>query len=173
VTIDYAHTEDFLFRNFPCVCGAPNCRKTVLGRRQIMTPEVEAQVARIEGRRGEVLPLTARVSPPMDLFEILADSTRRKILSLLREDHLRSVDLAATMRTGYSAVSYHLRILRQAGLVTQYRQGRILLYALDDQRLQIMLEESRSHVEDWSNQFLIQPVPRRKFAPRERYHQAE
>lgn len=32
VTMDYASTEDFLFRSFQCSCGAPNCRGYVTGR---------------------------------------------------------------------------------------------------------------------------------------------
>ena len=32
LTIDYASTEDILFKQFPCLCGAPNCRGWVTGR---------------------------------------------------------------------------------------------------------------------------------------------
>ena len=32
--MDYASTEDHLFRQFPCLCGAPNCRKWITGRRK-------------------------------------------------------------------------------------------------------------------------------------------
>lgn len=34
VTMDYAETEDFLFRTFPCACGAANCRGYIKGRMQ-------------------------------------------------------------------------------------------------------------------------------------------
>jgi hypothetical protein len=34
VTLDYARTEDYLFRTFPCGCGATNCRGYVAGRKQ-------------------------------------------------------------------------------------------------------------------------------------------
>ncbi len=34
LTMDYASTEDILYRQFPCVCGAPNCRKWVTGRKE-------------------------------------------------------------------------------------------------------------------------------------------
>lgn len=34
LTMDYASTEDILFKQFPCLCGAPNCRKWITGRRE-------------------------------------------------------------------------------------------------------------------------------------------
>jgi len=34
LTMDYASTEDILFRQFPCVCGAINCRRWVTGRKE-------------------------------------------------------------------------------------------------------------------------------------------
>lgn len=34
LTIDYAETEDCLYAQFPCVCGAPDCRRWIVGRRE-------------------------------------------------------------------------------------------------------------------------------------------
>lgn len=36
VTLDYAASEDYLFRSFPCRCGAAQCRGVVAGRKQIL-----------------------------------------------------------------------------------------------------------------------------------------
>jgi hypothetical protein len=49
--------------------------------------------------------------------------------------------------------------MRQLGLVTQYRQGRTIFYALDRQIAQDMLEQGRSHFEDWMKQLLAVPNP--------------
>ena len=35
ITLDYARSEDYLFRTFPCHCGAANCRGVVAGRKQL------------------------------------------------------------------------------------------------------------------------------------------
>jgi hypothetical protein len=35
ITMDYAQTEDYLFRTFPCQCGAENCRGIVKGRKEL------------------------------------------------------------------------------------------------------------------------------------------
>jgi SET domain-containing protein len=48
VTIDYAHTEDRLVRQFPCLCGSPGCRRWITGRREEITPEGRRHLARFE-----------------------------------------------------------------------------------------------------------------------------
>jgi hypothetical protein len=35
LTMDYAQTEDFLFKQFPCSCGAENCRQWITGRKEL------------------------------------------------------------------------------------------------------------------------------------------
>lgn len=36
--MDYASTEDYLFKQFPCLCGSPGCRKWITGRREPVRP---------------------------------------------------------------------------------------------------------------------------------------
>jgi hypothetical protein len=50
ITVDYAHTEDRLVKQFPCMCGSPNCRRWILGRKEQITPEGRAFLARFENR---------------------------------------------------------------------------------------------------------------------------
>jgi hypothetical protein len=37
--MDYASTEDILFKQFPCLCGTPNCRFWISGRKEEVSPE--------------------------------------------------------------------------------------------------------------------------------------
>lgn len=39
LTMDYAQTEDVLFKQFPCLCGTPNCRLWITGRKEEVSPE--------------------------------------------------------------------------------------------------------------------------------------
>jgi SET domain-containing protein len=39
ITVDYAHTEDRLVKQFACMCGSPNCRRWIKGRKEEITPE--------------------------------------------------------------------------------------------------------------------------------------
>ena len=68
-----------------------------------------------------------------DVFRLLADPTRRRILDLLAEHGVRSVgELAAEFpELVASGISKHLMALRAAGLVTATREGRSQLYRID------------------------------------------
>jgi DNA-binding transcriptional ArsR family regulator len=68
-----------------------------------------------------------------DLFRVLADPTRRRILDLLADHGTRTVGELAAQFPGLvaSGISKHLMALRAAGLVTATRQGRNQLYAID------------------------------------------
>jgi DNA-binding transcriptional ArsR family regulator len=68
-----------------------------------------------------------------DVFRVLADPTRRRILDLLAEHEVRSVSqLAAEFPDLVSSgISKHLMALRAAGLVTATREGRNQLYRID------------------------------------------
>lgn len=60
----------------------------------------------------------------MTPFELLAEPTRRQILALLREREHRVGDPVAALPLSQPGVSKHLRILREAGLVTVRHDAR-------------------------------------------------
>ena len=64
------------------------------------------------------------------VFEALADPTRRAVLDLLATREQSVSDLVARFRVTQPAISHHLRILREAGLVKNRRSGRQRLYRL-------------------------------------------
>ncbi len=66
-----------------------------------------------------------------DIFRALADPTRRRILELVRDRERPVNDLLETFRVTQSAISQHLRVLREAGLVRLRRAGRQRLYRAD------------------------------------------
>ena len=67
----------------------------------------------------------------MDIFGALADPVRRSLLSELAAAPPRVVDLAASRPISRPAVSRHLRLLLEAGVVTVADRGRERYYALD------------------------------------------
>ncbi len=67
----------------------------------------------------------------MDVFGALADPVRRSLLAELAERPHRVVDLAADLPISRPAVSKHLRLLLEAGVVTVTDHGRERYYALD------------------------------------------
>lgn len=72
-------------------------------------------------------------APAQDAFDALSDPTRREILRLLAENGEMTAGEVAdrVSAVGRTAVSSHLRILRQAGLVVERREGRFRHLSLD------------------------------------------
>lgn len=73
---------------------------------------------------------TQRVADP---FEALADPHRRTIVELLADGPRSVGDIACDLPISRPAVSRHLRLLKEAGLVTDEADGRRRLYRLDDE----------------------------------------
>jgi DNA-binding transcriptional ArsR family regulator len=77
-----------------------------------------------------------RARAQKDVFRAIADPTRRAILDRLRAGPTPVNALAADFRQSRPAISKHLRVLRQAALVTEERAGRERLYQLEPRPLQ-------------------------------------
>jgi DNA-binding transcriptional ArsR family regulator len=77
----------------------------------------------------------------MDTFEAIAEPTRRAVLDLLLQGERSAGDLVAAFpRITQPAVSRHLRILREAGLVSVRAKAQQRIYALQAARLAIIYE---------------------------------
>ena len=69
------------------------------------------------------------------IFEALASAPRRQILAYLSEAELTTTQLAERFDMSTPAVSRHLSILENAGLVSSERQGQFVLYRLNRDNL--------------------------------------
>ena len=73
---------------------------------------------------------------PLDaVFGALADPTRRAILARLTEGDAKVADLAAPFRVSQPAISGHLKVLEQAGLISRRRQATARLSHLEPEPL--------------------------------------
>jgi len=70
-----------------------------------------------------------------DAFQALSDPKRLRILELLREGELCVCELTDALGVGQSLLSFHLKTLRDAGLVRGRRDGRWVHYSLDREAL--------------------------------------
>lgn len=69
---------------------------------------------------------SCRMTVTLDtVFSALADPTRRAILAMLLEDDMAVTDVAAPFQVSLAAISKHLAILAEAGLISQEKRGRI------------------------------------------------
>ena len=68
-------------------------------------------------------------------FHALSDPTRLQLLDLLRRGERCVCDLTETLDAAQPRLSFHLKTLKDAGLVTDRREGRWVYYAIDDAAL--------------------------------------
>jgi DNA-binding transcriptional ArsR family regulator len=75
-----------------------------------------------------------------DVYDAIADPSRRKILQLLAARDLSVQEITAHFSVSRPAISKHLRILREAGLVHEEKMGRQRLYHLHPEKLRELRE---------------------------------
>ena len=65
------------------------------------------------------------------VFSALADPTRRAILAMLLEDDMAVTDVAEPFQISLTAISKHLGILTEAGLISREKRGRVIWCKLE------------------------------------------
>jgi len=81
-----------------------------------------------------------------ETFKVLADPGRIRIISALAASgELCVCDLAAVVGTSESAMSHQLRMLRDRGLVTFRKDGRVAYYRLADDHVRVILDTAAAH----------------------------
>lgn len=72
------------------------------------------------------------MAAPLDtVFAALADPTRRAILGMLLEDDMAVTDVAEPFSMSLAAISKHLGVLADAGLISRERRGRVIWCRLE------------------------------------------
>ena len=80
------------------------------------------------------------------LFSVLADPSRARILHLLAiADDLCVCDMALVLGMSVSALSHQLRSLRERGVVTRTKVGRIAFYRLEDDHIRRLILDAAAH----------------------------
>ncbi|MDV3349006.1 transcriptional regulator [Leptolyngbyaceae cyanobacterium CCMR0082] len=87
----------------------------------------------------------SRTTASSDIFQAIADPTRRAILDQLQQGEQPVKQLAEPFAISLPAVSQHLHVLCDVGLVTQQRNGRQRIYRLNPTPLK--------QVSDWVSQY--------------------
>ena len=83
-----------------------------------------------------------------ELFKVFGDSTRIKILCSLLQGEKCVQQIVDTVGASQSAVSHQLRILKQAKLVKNQRQGKQIVYCLADDHVRTFLGMAKDHLEE-------------------------
>lgn len=85
------------------------------------------------------------MKPRRDIFQAIADPTRRAIITLIALQAMTPNAIAAHFDTSRQAVSKHLQILTECELVTQQQQGREIYYSLEMDKMK--------EIDQWLEQF--------------------
>ena len=81
-----------------------------------------------------------------EIFKVLGDPTRLRIVSALGVKELCVCDLANLLGSSISAVSHQLRVLRNLKLVKNRKKGKMVYYSLDDECVETLLAEGLRHI---------------------------
>ena len=81
-----------------------------------------------------------------DLFRLLGDASRLRIVVACLKKPLAVSDIAAKLGLSVSLVSHHLRLLKGARLVRAERQGKQVFYGADDDHVRRMIGDMVIHV---------------------------
>ncbi|RUS48628.1 helix-turn-helix transcriptional regulator [Cohnella sp. AR92] len=89
-------------------------------------------------------------NPLRDVFDAIADPTRRRLIRLLAEaEEIPLHELTAQFAIGRTALSKHLTILKEAGLVLDRKAGRETRFRLNASPLREILEWTESYSKFW------------------------
>lgn len=81
-----------------------------------------------------------------ELFKILGDATRIKILHAISRTELCVCDIANIINMSQSAVSHQLRILRNCRLVKHRKEGKVVYYSLEDNHVVQLFNQGLEHI---------------------------
>ena len=94
------------------------------------------------------MPDTEQLDDLADLFKVFGDTTRIKILYALFKSELCVCDIAEILGMTQSAISHQLKSLKQAKLVKNRRDGKQVLYSLDDMHVASIINMGLEHIKE-------------------------
>ena len=102
---------------------------------------------RVNRAREEAIP-DKELDRLAQIYKVLGDPSRLKIVMALTDSEMCVCDLAAFLGVTESAVSHQLRRLRDLSLVKRRREGQILFYSLGDDHVVGLLKVGLEHVRE-------------------------
>ena len=83
-----------------------------------------------------------------ELFKVFGDSTRIRILCALHEAEMCVCDIAVLLNMTQSAISHQLRVLKQANLVKNRKEGKVVYYSLVDDHVREIFDQGLIHINE-------------------------
>lgn len=92
------------------------------------------------------LPSEAQVAHVADLFRLMGDPTRLRIILVCLRHPTSVGEIAEELDASPSLVSHHLRLLRAARVLRAERRGKQIFYSALDQHIQCVIDDLMAHV---------------------------
>ncbi|HKM34605.1 MAG TPA: metalloregulator ArsR/SmtB family transcription factor [Lachnospiraceae bacterium] len=96
----------------------------------------------------DVMPPDEEMQDLAEFFKVFGDSTRLKILCVLKCSEMCVLDIANLLNMTQSAISHQLRVLKQMDLVKNRRDGKTIFYSLADSHIVTILSQGLDHIEE-------------------------
>lgn len=92
-----------------------------------------------------------KINRNIEILKVLADGTRLKIILLLSKQEMAVCELIAALNLSQPAVSHHLKLLKQAGLIQDNREGKWILYTINKENFNICTQDLKTFFEEVQN----------------------
>jgi len=99
----------------------------------------------------QTIPKDETLTEVAELFKVLGDRTRTRILHALFEAEMCVCDLAYVLGMTQSSISHQLRVLKQAKLVKNRKEGKVVYYSLADHHVKHIFDQAFQHVNEDRN----------------------
>ncbi len=94
------------------------------------------------------MPVDEEIYDLAELFKMLCDATRVKILYAILDSEMSVSDITEIVGSTQSAVSHQLRVLKQARLVKYRKVGKSVLYSVSDEHVATILSMGMEHISE-------------------------
>jgi DNA-binding transcriptional ArsR family regulator len=101
-----------------------------------------------------MIAIVPRAATTSDCFNAIAEPRRRDILAFLAGDERPVGDIVDSLGLGQPAVSKHLKVLRDVGLVHVRREGRHMLYRTNAEAIRPLHEWAATFERYWRHQLI-------------------
>jgi DNA-binding transcriptional ArsR family regulator len=99
-------------------------------------------------RVSAAMPPLEELDSLAEVFKVFGDTTRIRILCALFEAEMCVCDIACLLNMTQSAISHQLRLLKQARLVKNRRDGKVVYYSLDDEHVKMIFDQALVHARE-------------------------
>lgn len=94
------------------------------------------------------MPAASTVEELASFYKVMGDATRLRLLFALGNGELCATDLATLTGMSRSAVSHQLKALKTAKLIKSRKDGKTVIYSLDDEHVSSVLSVALEHIQE-------------------------